>query len=132
MNRKISREIAMKILYQMIINKDTYENLKMNLSEIIEEKDLENVDYNYIDKIVMGVTNNMKELDKKIEENLVDWKLNRISKVNLCILRLSVYEMFYVEDVPKKVAINEAVELGKKYSDNKAHKFINGVLAKFL
>lgn len=132
MNRKISREIAMKILYQMIINKDTYENLKMNLSEIIEEKDLENVDYNYIDKIVMGVTNNMEELDKKIEENLVDWKLNRISKVNLCILRLSVYEMFYVEDVPKKVAINEAVELGKKYSDNKAHKFINGVLAKFL
>ncbi|WP_142414873.1 transcription antitermination factor NusB [Hathewaya massiliensis] len=132
MNRKISREIAMKILYQMIINKDTYENLKMNLSEIIEEKDLENVDYNYIDKIVMGVTNNIEELDKKIEENLVDWKLNRISKVNLCILRLSVYEMFYVEDVPKKVAINEAVELGKKYSDNKAHKFINGVLAKFL
>lgn len=132
MNRKKSREIAMKILYQMNINKDTYENLKMNLKEIIDEKDLENVDYNYIDNVVMGVTNNIEELDKKIEENLVDWKLNRISKVNLCILRLSVYEMFYVEDVPKKVAINEAVELGKKYSDNKAHKFINGVLAKLL
>ncbi|CAM3013317.1 transcription antitermination factor NusB [Hathewaya histolytica] len=132
MNRKISREVAMKVLYQMLINKDTYENVKENLYEIVKAEELKSIDNTYIDTVVKGVIDNIDELDKKIEDNLVNWKINRIPKVNLCILRLSIYEILYLEEIPNKVSINEAVELTKKYSDDKSSKFINGVLAKFL
>ena len=71
-----------------------------------------------------------EKLDSLIESQLVKWKLNRISKVNLSILRISTYEILFAEDVPGKVSINEAIELCKKYSDNKSVSFINGVLDK--
>lgn len=132
MNRKKSREIAMKILYQMNINKEDYKSVKENLNEIIDEQELKNVDFEYIDTIVNGVIEKQAELDTKIEENLKNWKLNRISKLNLCILRLSIFEILYLEDIPNKVSINEAVQLAKAYSEEKSHKFVNGVLARFL
>lgn len=73
---------------------------------------------------------NRENIDKKIEDSLTKWKLDRISKVNLSILRLAIGEMLYIEDVPEKVAINEAIEMTKKYSDEKSVSFINGVLDK--
>lgn len=78
------------------------------------------------------VTDNLEVIDEKIVGSLVNWKLDRISKVNLTILRLAVAEMMFVEDVPGSVAINEAVELTKKYSDEKSSSFVNGVLDKVL
>ncbi|MEO2493869.1 transcription antitermination factor NusB, partial [Clostridium paraputrificum] len=72
------------------------------------------------------------ELDSIIEKNLQNWKLDRISKINLCILEMGIYEMLYVEDVPEKVALNEALELTKRYSDEKSVSFVNGVLDKVL
>ncbi len=76
-----------------------------------------------------GIDNNKAEIDKLISNNLKkDWKINRISKINLSILKLAIYEIKY-KKLPFKVAINEAVELAKKYGDESAPNFINGVLA---
>lgn len=132
MNRKKSREIAMKALYQMDINKSSSDQALVNIKEIIENEELNNIDFDYINNIVKGVTEKKAELDCKIEENLKSWKINRISKVNLCILRLSIYEIIYINDIPSKVSINEAVELSKTYAEEKSHRFINGILANFL
>lgn len=131
MNRRKSRETAMKILYSILISNDTVEdaieNYKMASDEITD-----NLDFRYIKNILNGTTEKAKELDVKIEENLKKWKLNRVSKMSLVILRIAIYEILYVEDVPSKVAVNEAVELSKMYCEDKAPKFINGVLGNLL
>ena len=76
-----------------------------------------------------GVEDNLEEIDKIISDHLsAKWKLNRISKVSLSILRLAVYEMKFVEDIPTNVTINEAVELSKKFSCEEEYKFVNGIL----
>ena len=72
-----------------------------------------------------------EELDRELSEKATDWKLNRIGRVELTILRLALYEMRYDDDIPEKVAIDEAVELAKKFGQADAPKFVNGVLAKF-
>ncbi len=78
-----------------------------------------------------AVEEKIGEIDKLIEDNSTGWKINRIGKAELSILRLALYEMKYDEDIPDKVAINEAVELAKKYGQEQAGSFVNGVLAKF-
>ncbi|MDZ4907275.1 transcription antitermination factor NusB, partial [Clostridium perfringens] len=87
-------------------------------------------DLEYIRGILAKVEENINVIDKKIEEALTNWKLDRVSKVNLSILRLAIGEMLYLDDVPEKVAINEAIELTKKYSDENSVSFVNGVLDK--
>ena len=94
--------------------------------------DLKTIDVEYIKSVVKVVTDNLGTIDDKILSSLVNWKLDRISKVNLTILRLAVGEMLFIEDVPGGAAINEAIELTKKYSDDKSSSFINGVLDKIL
>lgn len=127
MNRKKSREKAMEILFGMYLSKDSKEDAIETYKENYEDS-LDGVDFDYIDKTIEGVLKNENEIEKSIEKNLKNWKLNRISKVNLTILKIAVYEMKFVEDVPEKVAINEALDLAKKYSDEKSIPFINGVL----
>ena len=127
MNRKKSREKAMEILFGMYLSKDSKEEAIETYKENYEDS-LDGVDFNYIDKTIEGVLKNEDEIEKSIEKNLKNWKLDRISKVNLTILKIAVYEMKFAEDVPEKVAINEALDLAKKYSDEKSIPFINGVL----
>ncbi|MCR1949753.1 MULTISPECIES: transcription antitermination factor NusB [unclassified Clostridium] len=129
MNRKRSREIAMELLFGMTLSKNTLEE---TIETFIEdyEMNLKTIDLEYIKGILAKVEENITVIDKKIEEALTNWKLDRVSKVNLSILRLAIAEMLYVEDVPEKVAINEAIELTKKYSDEKSVSFVNGVLDK--
>lgn len=102
-----------------------------SISEISECAE-ESRDDNYSDfalECAKGVEDNLEEIDKIISDHLsAKWKLNRISKVSLSILRLAVYEMKYVEDIPSNVSINEAVELSKKFSGEEEYKFINGIL----
>ena len=129
MNRVLSREEAVKLIYQMEITKDTPEEAIENFVENYEIK-LETIDLEYIKQIVKGVSKNKEEIDSTLQSNFVKWKIDRISKVNLAILRVGLFEMNYVEEVPGKVAINEAVEVAKKYSDEKSVAFINGVLDK--
>ncbi len=82
----------------------------------------------YIKAVYFGVQEKKEELDTLISENASGWRLNRLSRVTLALLRLSAYEMLYVEDVPYNVSINEALELAKIYDDENAVAFINGVL----
>ncbi|MCR5775220.1 MAG: transcription antitermination factor NusB [Lachnospiraceae bacterium] len=85
----------------------------------------------YIEDRFRGIVEKIGDIDSRIEEKSKGWKLNRIGKVELSILRLAVYEIIYDEEVPVSVAINEAVELAKKYGQEQAGSFVNGVLAKF-
>lgn len=131
MSRKKSREKAMEILFGMTLSKDApteaIDIFKENNEDVIKDLDLE-----YINNVINGVHNNLNDIDEAIKSVLEKWKLERISKVNLAILRIAVYEMKYVSDVPAKVAINEAIEIAKVYSDEKSVSFINGVLDKIL
>ena len=129
MNRKRSREIAMELLFGMTLSKNTLEETIETFLEDYEMKK-NTIDLDYIKKVLLKVEENRENIDKKIEDSLTKWKLDRISKVNLSILRLAIGEMLYIEDVPEKVAINEAIEMTKKYSDEKSVSFINGVLDK--
>lgn len=129
MSRKLSREKAMELIFSTMLTKESH-------NETIEtfvdnyEGDIKEIDLNYIKEVLKGVEENKESIDELIKANLQKWKLDRISKVNLAILRLAVYEMNYVHDVPEKVAINEALEITKKYSDEKSVSFINGILDK--
>ncbi len=127
MGRKASREIAMKLLYQLEIQRGDRE-------EQIETAFLENAvskeDKRYILDVVKGVFQNLSLIDSLIENNAKGWKLHRISKVDLSILRLGIYEMIFRKDIPVSVSVNEAVELAKKYSGEDAGSFVNGILGK--
>ena len=129
MKRQKSREKAMELLFSMELSKNSYDE---TIETFIEdyEMDLKTIDVEYIKNVVKVVTDNLGTIDDKILSSLVNWKLDRISKVNLTILRLA--EMLFIEDVPGGAAINEAIELTKKYSDDKSSSFINGVLDKIL
>ncbi|OOM09195.1 transcription antitermination factor NusB [Clostridium saccharobutylicum] len=129
MNRKLSREKTMELLFAMTLSKDTVdeavetfiENYESNISEI---------DLTYVKQALIGVETHKKEIDEAISSNLHNWKIDRISKVNLSILRLATYELLYDDNVPTGVAINEALEITRRYSDEKSVSFINGVLDK--
>ncbi len=128
MERSIIREQAFKLIYSIEIQKT--EELKEAIDLFIEANDITSPKaINYIEDAVLGIDKNIKEIDQKIEQNLKqEWKIERISKIDLTILRLAIYEIIYKE-VPFKVAINEAVELAKKYGEDASKKFVNGILA---
>lgn len=117
--RSEEREQAFCLLFQSLFNTD--ENF-----EIYEE----NIEYvgDYARSIALGVEEKKENLDGLIEKYSKGWKVKRLPKVNLAILRLAAYEILFVDDVPESVAINEAVELAKKYSGESDYSFINGVL----
>lgn len=127
MNRTAIRELTFKLLYSTQIQHDNSEE-QINL--FIENNEIENNEAKkYIKTIVNGINDNEDRIIKIISENLkAEWNIERISKVNLAILKLSIYEILYTE-TPYKVAINEAVELAKKYGEDTSSQFINGVLA---
>ena len=129
MNRKLSREKTMELLFGMTLSKDTacetIENFVENYEGNIKE-----IDLTYVKRALIGVENNKKAIDEAISANLQNWKIDRISKVNLTILRLAAYEILFDENVPRNVAINEALEITRRYSDEKSVSFINGVVDK--
>ena len=87
----------------------------------------------YLPELVEGVLTHQSELDAKIDQYLSsNWTLARLNKTDLLVLRLAIYEMLYVDDVPAKVALDEALQLAKEFSDDKSRRFINGVLSNLL
>ena len=86
----------------------------------------------HIEDIIEGCSRNMEKIDNIIRRNSKGWKFERISKVDLSILRLALYEILYRDDIPESVSINEAVELAKKYGGEKTGSFINGILGSFI
>lgn len=128
MNRTAIREQTFKLIYSLEIQKqedleEAIELYKEN-NEITDKKAQE-----YMKDVIFGIQENKEEIIGQIETNLKsDWKLERISKIDLAILKLAIYELKYTE-IPFKVVINEAVELAKKYGEDSSKNFVNGVLA---
>ena len=129
MKRKRSREIAMELLFSMEISKNSYEE---TIECFVEdyEMDLKTIDLEYIKEVMKSVLDHKEEIDEIIKNSLINWTIDRVSKVYLTIVRLAIAEMLYINDVPEVVAINEAIELTKKYSDDKSVSFVNGALDK--
>ncbi|HDU0989783.1 TPA: transcription antitermination factor NusB [Listeria monocytogenes] len=121
MKRREAREKALQALFQIELNEMSLDQAIKNIME--DEQD------DYMEKLVEGVMANKAEIDAIIEPNLDNWRMDRLSKVDLFLLRLSVYEIKYLDDVPNRVSLNESIEIAKIYSDEKSSKFINGVLA---
>lgn len=127
MGRRASREIAMKLLYQLEFQKDDREE---QIGYVLEENSLTGRDKEYVTDVVEGVAKNLAYLDKVIEDLSKGWNIGRISRVDLSIMRLSIYEICFRNDIPYSVSVNEAVELAKKYSNEDAGSFVNGILSK--
>ena len=125
LTRTEAREKIMVILYQL----DFYvkEKIEYNLEDVFKEN-LE-IDNTYVRDVVNGVLENLESIDSIISKYLENWDLDRLGKTDKAILRLGAFELMYY-DTPKVVVINEAVELAKKYSDDKVVKLINAVLDK--
>ena len=132
MARKPAREAAMSLLYQKIFNQSIEENYLRALEDMSSDLVLDELDLPYINDILHGFDNHKDEIDNIIRANSEGWKFDRISKVDLSILRLALYEIKYRDDIPDSVAVNEAVELGKKYGGEKSGAFINGILGTYL
>ena len=124
-NRSELREIAMKVLYQVYIFEDS--NQEYNVEELIKEQ-LE-VENEFVNDLVFNIIKKQKDINKMANKYLVDWNINRLSKVDKAIFSIGIYELLYT-DTPSVVAINEAVELSKKYSDEKVTKMMNAALDK--
>lgn len=128
MNRTAIRESAFKLIYSLEIQKQ--DNLKEQIDVYFEGENIENKEAReYIEDAVLGIEEHKEEILGLIEKNLKsDWKIDRISKIDLSILKLAIYEIQY-KDIPFKVVINEAVELAKKYGEDSSKNFVNGILA---
>lgn len=122
-NRSELREIIVKVLYQVYILENT--NLSYDVAGL--EKELLEVSNDFVDQCVRGVIEHQKVIDQLANKYLDGWNIDRLSKVDKAILSLGIYELKFT-DTPSIVAINEAIELSKRYSDEKVTKMINAVL----
>lgn len=125
MKREDIREKTMQLVYQMDITGD-FEVADLS----IVEENVKAAGKKQAAETLAAVQDHHEEIDKIISDNLDSWTLERIAKTDLAILRTAVAEMFYVESIPVGVSINEAVELAKKYGDERSFAFINSVLGK--
>ena len=128
MNRTTIREQAFKLIYSLEIHKQ--DNLQEAIDLFLESNEITDKDaQDYIKNAIFGIDKNENEIVEQIKVNLKkDWKIERISKIDLSILKLAIYEIQY-KKLPFKVVINEAVELAKKYGEDSSKNFVNGILA---
>ena len=124
-NRSELREIIIKVIYQTYILENT--NLKYDINKLI--KDQLEVENEYVTTCVNGIIDNKTKIDSLANKYLKNWSIDRLNNVDRSILSLGIYELMYT-DTPSIVSINEAIELSKKYSEEKVTKMINGVLDK--
>lgn len=124
MQRRIARENAFILIFESIFKEDeTAEEIFAKATEI---RGLEYDDY--VKAAFFGSYENRAIIDSAVEKHSMGWKKDRISPVSMAVIRLGAYEMLFVDDIPAKVSINEAIELSKKYDDEKSYSFVNGVL----
>lgn len=130
MTRSEGRNLAFELLYSLEIQKVEKEENEEQIQMFLQENEIteENV-AKYIKQTINGITLQEEEIKKMISQNLKEkWDIGRISKVNLALLKLGIYEMVYSK-LPYKVVVNEVVELAKKYGEDSSPSFINGILA---
>ncbi|MBO4927560.1 MAG: transcription antitermination factor NusB [Clostridiales bacterium] len=127
MSRREARESAFAFLYQLDFRKEPISEQK---ELYLEHHPLEEGDLAYFNEITDGVSSQKDALDEEYAKYLKDWKLSRLPKVDVVLLRIAVYEMLHVEDIPVSVSINEAVVLAKRYGSEESKSYINAVLGK--
>lgn len=136
LTRRDIREKALQSLFQLSANEDLSKEVAMQkaLANNSEDKEeLEDIEIpSYLNDLVSGVIEQQQVIDSKINSHLKNWSINRLAKTDLLVMRIAVYEMLFVEDVPNKVALNEALEIIKRYSDEKSSKFVNGILSNMI
>ncbi|WP_088043838.1 transcription antitermination factor NusB [Bacillus sp. EAC] len=126
MKRRKARELALQALFQMDLGEaNASDALQHVLEEADEKEDL------FLESIISNFVNHKNEIDQKLSSNIESWTIDRLGNVDRNILRIALVEMDYLEDVPKSVSINEAIEIAKIYGDDDSSKFINAVLSKF-
>lgn len=125
LSRRRARQTAFQVLYQLDITKDSVEHA---LENPIENSGLDQPDQEFAHLLVRGVYQHLPEIDTLLERFTKDWSIERMTLVDRNIMRLALYEITQLGDVPVSVSVNEAVELAKNFSDDTAAKFINGVL----
>ena len=124
MQRKLARENAFLLIFESVCKSD--EDKQEIFEKAVEVRGLE---YDaYVKSVYFGVAEKLDEISALTEKHFKGWKAERISPVSRAIIRLSTYEMMCMEDIPARVSINEAIELAKKYDDEKSYSFVNGVL----
>lgn len=137
MSRKSARENAFKIIYNCALMKEPPHDMCEYFEETMKdemwaEASMDKKDMEYMRSVVFGAAEKKNELNEKIAPLLKKWDVARLPKVSLAILQLAIYEIEEVDDVPDRVAVNEAIELAKTYGEDDTYKFINGVLAEYL
>lgn len=133
-NRTITREKTMTILYQIFLYKKNKINYDINgvIDEVLDNIEIEErkkIDTEFLNSLISGVLDNMNDIDNRVSKYIESWSIDRLGLTDQAIIRMSVYELIYTE-TPDLVCINEAIELSKKYSDEKVSKMINGILDK--
>ena len=124
MNRKTARENTFILLFEGVCKND--ETAEEIFAKAVEYREFEYDDF--VKKVFFGTYENAQIIAETVEASLQGWKKERVSPVSTALFRLATYEMMFAEDIPVKVSINEAIELSKKYDDEKAYIFVNGVL----
>lgn len=143
MTRGNARELALHLIYGRAFTGEEPEQVistrleKAYYEQLGQENDVyserpSRAQLRYIDTVVTGVANREEELDEQIQKYSIGWDISRISKLARCILRLAIYEIQYVDDVPAGVAVSEAVRIAKKYNDNDTGAFVNGILGSYV
>ena len=123
--RRKSRELALQVLYQLDVTKQDPPKVLAQFQQhflFIEEKD------EFWERLVLGVLEHSQEIDRLIERFSENWRLGRMSIIDRSILRMATFELLYCEDIPPKVTLNEAIDLGKEYGTEESGSFINGIL----
>ena len=126
--RTKGRECALKILYQIEITKDDYNDSLRAFWET--ESRTEEIVREFAGQLVRGVKENIKKIDETISKYATNWQIERMAVVDRNILRIATFEILCLDDIPPKVSINEAVDMAKKYGDTNSGKFVNGILDK--
>ncbi len=131
MNRRTLREQIFKLLFRIEFN--SVEEMKQQCDFFFEDSEnpASEEDVKYIQNKYDHIMEHLTEIDHAINERAKGWTTDRMGKVDLTVIRLAVYEIFYDDEIPTGVAINEAVELAKKFGQDESYGFVNGVLAKF-
>ena len=130
MSRQLARETAFKMIFQMDVGKNALEVAERTMEEALDEGLIKKRDTAYILELVAGVADKKDELDAFIAEHAKGWTLDRINVIEKNLIRLALYEIRHMENIPYEVSVNEAIELAKRYGEDDAYSFVNGILDK--
>ena len=130
MSRQLARETAFKMIFQMDVGKNALEVAERTMEEALDEGLIKKRDTAYILELVAGVADKKDELDAFIAEHAKGWTLDRINVIEKNLIRLALYEIRHMENIPYEVSVNEDIELAKRYGEDDAYSFVNGILDK--